>query len=102
MELTPSNAGDITLENLQKAWEETQWPKASYPEIPNPCDINPELWEALKSRCVMVDGVRINEFFTMVDFGVKFHVRTDVENWKLNPCTCPKEPKITWPQRPKS
>lgn len=79
-------AGEITLEMLIAASRKIHETVGRGPFIPDPCDVHPELWEALKKRCVMSEsGVPLN----WIAFGgIRIHVRTDVPNWALNVCTC--------------
>ena len=78
--------GTITLESLQRIYAESFKPRQPAPFIPNPCDVTPEVWEALKKRCVMLGDVPVNALFNFG--GLEVHVRPDVENWSLNVCTC--------------
>jgi hypothetical protein len=79
-------AGQITLEMVMAGFAETHKIFHRGPYIPDPCDVHPELWEALKKRCVMIEeGSPLN----WIRFGgIRIHVRTDVPNWALNVCTC--------------
>ena len=81
---TPSDAGNITLKMLQDAF--ASLPKKPDQMIPNPCDVTPEVYEALKTRCVVNadSGMPLNWILGSLDI----HQRTDVPNWRFNPCTC--------------
>lgn len=78
--------GEITLEMLQQTVDMFEEKMKSFPRVPNPADVTPELWKALKSRCVTVKDKPIDIFGS-----IEIHIRTDVPNWQLNECTCEKE-----------
>ncbi len=63
---------------------EAKFPKDKMP--PNPADVHPATFAALQNVCDHTDREPYPEFMASA---ITLHVRTDVEPWKLHPCTCP-------------
>jgi hypothetical protein len=66
---------------------ESKFPKDKMP--PNPADVHPATFAALKNICdkPSLEKSFLPQNIVRVD-AIVLHVRTDVEPWKLHPCTC--------------
>ncbi len=77
-------AYSLTVDDLIRLMPEIEakLPKTEMP--PNPSDVHPATFAALVNAC---DGTRPAPLFDTMA-GIVLHVRTDVEPWKMHPCTC--------------
>lgn len=79
-------AYSLTVDDLIRMMPEIE---AKFPKekmAPNPADVHPATFAALRNVC---------EPTHFIDpLAIQLHVRTDVEPWKLHPCTCKKD-KVT-------
>ena len=78
----------LTVDDLIKLMPEIE---AKFPKdkmCPNPADVHPARFAALKNVCSTVYGSPPTSLFLCISL----HVRYDVEPWKMHPCTCPRRP----------
>ena len=78
-------AESLTVDDLIRMMSEIEakWPKEKMP--PNPADVHPATFAALRNVCLPGD---VSKLIGIPLDAITLHVRTDVEPWKLHPCTC--------------
>lgn len=78
-------ANSLTVDDLIRMMPEIEakWPKKKMP--PNPADVHPATFAALQNVCLPDD---VSKLIGIPLDAITLHVRTDVEPWKLHPCTC--------------
>ena len=86
-------AQTLTVDDLIKMMPEIEakFPKEKMP--PNPADLHPATFAALHNVCShpIADPELLPSHIGRMD-AITLHVRTDVEPWKLHPCTCKDHP----------
>ena len=81
-------ASTLTVDDLIRMMPEIEakFPKEKMP--PSPADVHPATFAALANVCLPED---VSKLIGIPLDAIVLHVRTDVEPWKLHPCTCGKE-----------
>lgn len=79
------NSANLTVDDLIHLMPEIERKFENIGKCPNPADIHPETFAAIHQVCktLPMPYPETTPFEAVV-----LHVRTDVEPWKMHPCTC--------------
>lgn len=82
------HAYSLTVDDLIKMMPEIERKFPKDKECPNPADVHPATFAALKNVCDKHVSAETLPFRFPDMTAIVLHVRTDVEPWKMHPCTC--------------